>query len=25
MGDGTHYQTGWVEHYFEPMKEYFQT
>lgn len=25
MGDGTHYKTGWVEHYFEPMKEYFQT
>ena len=24
MGDGTHYKTGWVEHYFEPMKEYFQ-
>ena len=25
MGDGTHYKIGWVEHYFEPMKEYFQT
>jgi len=24
MGDGTHYKTGWVEHYFEPMKAYFQ-
>ena len=23
MGDGTHYKTGWVEHYFEPMKAYF--
>ena len=23
-GDGTHYKTGWVEHYFEPMKAYFQ-
>ena len=24
MGDGTHYKTGWVKHYLEPMKEYFQ-
>ena len=23
MGNGTHYKTGWVEHYFEPMKAYF--
>ena len=23
-GDGSHYKTGWVEHYFEPMKAHFQ-
>ena len=22
--DGMHYKTGWVEHYFEPMKAHFQ-
>ena len=22
-GDGTHYKTGWVEHYFSPMKTHF--
>lgn len=22
--DGDHYKTGWVEHYFEPMKTHFQ-
>lgn len=23
-GDGEKYRTGWEEHYFKPMKEYFQ-
>ena len=22
-GDGSHYKTGWVEHYFEPMEAHF--